>query len=70
MGLSKVQNAARAKFIGKDPTGYSSHSFRRFAATQAVDQGGTEALLKRFFRWKNSSTLQYIYLQESSETNN
>lgn len=44
--------------LNVDPKGYSSHSFRRSAATVLVDNGCTIENLKRHGRWTSDSVAE------------
>ena len=45
---------------GIDPSIYSRHSFRRGAATTALDKGLGDATIKMLSRWKSEAYIRYI----------
>ncbi len=69
--ISKIRAKTRCKMIDVpkefakrlelDTRNYSFHSFRRSAATIAIENGLSESLLQQAGRWKNaSSTTHYV----------
>lgn len=56
--VAKVRDAMSQK--GIDPSIYSGHSFRRGAATAALDKGLGDATIKMLGRWKSEAYTRYI----------
>ena len=46
--------------LGRDPTKYSTHSFRVGGATTAAQQGASDAQLRMLGRWSSSAFLSYV----------
>ena len=63
-----MQGAIRA--AGLDPTGYSTHSLRAGAATDAAGLGFSEAQIQSLGRWRSQAYKLYIRPTQAQQAAN